>query len=244
MMERSTEFPEEIEPEKRTGLSVCPLVRDLPPEALEQLERKCRWLRVPPGRIVVRHEDPSDAVYFIISGLVRVFFRVAGEQEINFAQFGPGDMVGELAAIDGRERSADVVTVNETVLAACPSAHFREALLHYPQLTFGVLQKFAAIIRRADQQIQRFVALTSVQRVYLELLRLAAPDISGDGTWIISPAPLHKEIASWAGTTPDVVGRAIGHLMKANLLQRRGPNLQIIDRPRIETLATVSGDQA
>ena len=210
--------PEACKTDNRAGLEVCPLLKALSPDAIRDVEQACNWYVVPPEQIIVKHHDPSDAAYFIISGIVRVFSRVQ-QQEINFAQFGPGDIFGELGAIDGQERSADVVTVTETHLAALQRPVFHDVLLRHPQLTFGLLVKFAGIIRRSDQQIMRFASLTAVQRVYLELLRLAAPDISGDGTWIISPAPLHKEIASWAGTTPDVVGRAIGHLMRASLLQ-------------------------
>lgn len=243
MTDRATDPAEEtLPPVAPTGLAVCPLLQDIPPEGLRELERKCQWQRLPAGELVVQHGAPPDEVFFIISGRIRIFYRMNGQQEVNFAQLGPGDVFGEVAAIDGLGRSADAVTEVESVLASCEGAVFRQTLLDHPRFALGVLTKFAGIIRRADQQIRRLAGLTGVQRVYLELLRLAIPDASGDGTWIISPAPLHKEIAGWAGTSTDIVGRALGHLMKANLLQRRGARLQIIDRERIEALAAVTSN--
>mgnify|MGYP001805857636 CR=1 FL=1 len=225
------------------GLAALPLLEGLPLQAVLTLEQACRWLRVAAGVVVVRHDDPDDdAVYFLISGGARIFFRMPHqEREVNFAVVGAGDMFGELAAIDGLGRSASVMTTEETVLAACPRPVFLEALQRWPQLTFRVLLKFARMIRHSDQQIMRLAALPAIQRVYLELLRLAVPDVSGDGTWVITPAPLHKDIANWAGTTTDVVGRAVGQLMRADLLRRHGPGLQIIDRLRVEMLAHVPG---
>ncbi|CAK0771263.1 CRP/FNR family transcriptional regulator, cyclic AMP receptor protein [uncultured Gammaproteobacteria bacterium] len=227
--------------EAKTGLASCAMLEDLPPEVMARLERACRWLRLPPDSIVFRHEDPVDAVYFLISGTVRVFVSTKGRQ-VNYAELGPGQVFGELAVIDGLPRSADVMTVTEAVLAACPSQTFIDALKRHPQMAFGMIKKLVAMIRQADDKINRFSAMSGVQRVYLELLRLTTPDISGDGTWVISPVPLHKEMAAWAGTTPDVVGRALGHLMRANLVQRRGGALQVLDRKRIEMLVESPSD--
>ena len=97
--------------------------------------------------------------------------------------------------------------------------------------------RLASVIRHSTQRIAEISGLTEVQRVYLELLRLAVPDPAGSGGWEVRPAPLHKDIAGWAGTTTDIVGRALGHLMKAGLVQRRAGALWILDRRRLEVLA-------
>ncbi len=224
-----------------SGLGVCDVLKDLSPEQLRTVERACQWLRLPAGRILFRHDDPPDAVYFVVTGLVRAFMPMPGGGEVNYAQFGPGDMFGELAAIDGRERSADIITVTDSVVAACPRPAFLDFLHSYPGLGLRLLIRLAAVIRQSSQRIAEFSALTDVQRVYLELLRIANPDPSGDGSWVIRPVPLHKEIAGWAATTTDVVGRALGHLMKSNLVQRRQGALLILDRKRLEIIAREDG---
>jgi CRP-like cAMP-binding protein len=223
-----------------TGLAICDVLADLTAEELRTVERACRWLRLPAGHILFRHDAPPDAVYFVVTGLVRAFLPVDG-LDVNYAQFGPGDMFGELAAIDGRERSADIITVTDSVVAACPRPLFLDFLGRYPGLSLRLLVRLATVIRHSSQRIAEFSALTDVQRVYLELLRLANPDPSGDGRWVVRPAPLHKEIAGWAATTTDVVGRALGHLMKAGLVQRRQGALVIHDRRRLESLAREAG---
>ena len=101
----TTAFEEASEFGNGTGLGICPLLDDLNPEQIETIERACRWLRKPAGRILFRHQDPPDAVYFVVSGMVKAFLPMADGKEVNYAQFGPGEMFGELAAIDGRERA-------------------------------------------------------------------------------------------------------------------------------------------
>ncbi|CAK0768047.1 hypothetical protein WCLP8_4190004 [uncultured Gammaproteobacteria bacterium] len=146
-------------------------------------------------------------------------------------------MFGELAAIDGGGRSADVATIGTTILAALPNTRFQEALSRYPELTLRFLRRAVSIIRRADSQIMRLSALTAIQRVYMELLRLAAPNPNQDGSWLIAPIPLHREIAAWAGAADDDVVRAISQLIKANILVRHRQHLEIRDRKRLETMA-------
>lgn len=226
--------------ESGIGLGMCDVLKDLTAEQRHTVERACRWLRLPAGHVLFRHDDPPDAVYFVAAGWVRAFLPVDG-LDVNYAQFGPGDMFGELAAIDGRERSADIITVTDSVLAACPRPVFLEFLSRYPGLSLRLLIRLASVIRHSSQRIAEFSALTDVQRVYLELLRLANPDPSGDGNWVVRPAPLHKDIAGWAATGTDVVGRALGHLMKAGLVQRRGGALVIHNRRRLEVMAREPG---
>jgi len=222
---------------RETGLAVCDLFAGLAPEAIAELERTCQWLHLPAGHILFRHDDPPDAVYIVVAGRVRAFMPARDGVEVNYARFGPGDMFGELAALDGRERSADVQTLTESLVAACPRPAFLAALREHPDLALRLLVRLAAVIRQSSQRIAEISGLTEVQRVYLELLRLAVPDATGSGDWEVRPAPLHKEIAGWAGTTTDIVGRALGHLMKSGLVQRRSGGLRILDRRRLETLA-------
>ena len=145
-------------------------------------------------------------------------------------------MFGELSAIDGGGRTADAITAEASVIAICPRQTFLATMMDHPTLAFRLMQKLAGIIRKADQRITNLAGMTGSQRVFAELLRLSVPDVERPGIYSISPAPYHKNIASWAGTTTDVVARAIAHLMKAGLLVRYGSNLAITDRGKVEVL--------
>ena len=108
-----------------------------------------------------------------------------------------------------------------------------------PETAWSRINQPAEIVdqKSATHAARLFVAgMTGSQRVFAELLRLSAPDVERPGSYTISPAPYHKDIASWAGTTADVVARAIAHLMKAGLLVRYGSNLAITDRGKVEVL--------
>ncbi|MEI6986637.1 MAG: Crp/Fnr family transcriptional regulator [Rhodospirillaceae bacterium] len=220
-----------------TGLGSCEVLKDLAPSELLALEAACQWLHLPANHLLFRHDDPPDAVYFIVSGKVRAFMPMHDGKEVTYALFGAGEMFGELAAIDGNSRTTDVITVTDSVIASCPRQVFLQFLREYPSFGLRLMIRLTNIIRQSDKRIAEISALTEIQRVYLELLRFSNPDPSGNGTWVIRPAPLHKDLAGWASVTTDMVGRAIGHLMKANLVQRRQGALYILDRKRVERMA-------
>ncbi|HYD99715.1 MAG TPA: helix-turn-helix domain-containing protein, partial [Alphaproteobacteria bacterium] len=80
-------------------------------------------------------------------------------------------------------------------------------------------------------------APSAAQRVYRELARLARPHPSGDGSWVISPMPLHRDIAAATGTAPEDVAQAIGHLMRSGAIRRRNLDIILLDRRGVQELA-------
>ncbi|HYD32468.1 MAG TPA: Crp/Fnr family transcriptional regulator [Azospirillaceae bacterium] len=226
------------------GLGGCPLLTGVPAADVAAMEQASRWLAVPANTLVVRRDEPDTAVYFIVSGWVRIFHHEQQSFRVALAECGPGDLFGDLAAVDGRPRSADVETLRDSILVVCPHEVFLEAVQTHPSLAFAMLNRFAEIIRHSDHLITRLALYSGVKRVYQELLRLARPEALGSAIWIITPVPRHRDLALWAGTTTDVVGRALGQLMRNELLWRRGSALVLADRGRIEALTEESGEGA
>lgn len=215
------------------------LFQDLTIEQLRAIEAKCRWLEPRPGEIILDREDKSRDVYFIVRGAVRVMNYVGGDREVAFADLGAGDIFGALSALDSLERSARVTGSEDCLLAALSGGEFRELLLSHPQASLRLCEDFSHIIRAMNNRVVSLASLTSRQRVFAELLRLAVPDPKGDGTWLINVAPHHNEIAAWAGTTKEDVASAIGGLVRDGLLERKFKTLLIKDIGRLRLMATM-----
>jgi len=105
------------------------------------------------------------------------------------------------------------------------------------RVAINLLRDFARIMRGSNDRVVDLSTKSGIQRVYDELLRMAEPSPSADGSWQIPTIPMHKEIAIWAGTTTDTVARAIGQLTNVGIVKRRHRTLHIIDRRHIEKLA-------
>lgn len=214
------------------------LFANLSPSAIAAIEAMCVWQEFGPDEpIIDASKATRDLVFFVISGSVRVATSTGESGEIAFIDLDAGAQFGELSAIDGQSRSANVIAKDHCIIASVDSAQFLTILSAHPPAALALLRHLTSIIRRNNRRIVDLSTRTDVQRVYSELLRLSEPDPKGDGSWMIPRMPKHKEIAAWAGTTEESVATALGQLIKVGLAKRRYPSLQIMDRAKVRLLA-------
>ncbi len=212
------------------------LLSGLPPEALREIERQCRWYEFPANAKILDHDNGNRDVYFVVRGAVQVVNYSPNGRKIALARIAAGNYFGELAAIDGKPRSASVVALEDCLVATMAPSVCDQLVLDNPELAVDLLLRLANIIRSCDNRIMDLSTLGAVQRVYLELLGLAVRDPSGSDTWVISPVPAQREIASQASTARETVARAIGQLVAEGVVTREGKSLYIHDRARLEAL--------
>ena len=219
------------------------LLEGLDPAERRRLESLCAWRRYRMGEKVFDHESTGRDVYFVIDGAVNIVNFSASGREVAFAKAVAGDTLGELAAIDGEPRSASVVASEKSVLAILPPTPFVNLLHGNAEITFRVLQRLVAYVRRDDQRIMELSTLAATHRVYAELLRMARPDAAVPDLWVVRPLPPLREIAGRVSTTRETVARALGQLYPRGLLRRKGRNLYLMDRGALEEIVrAMQGD--
>ncbi len=212
------------------------LFGDLAARDFEALDLKCSWRRYAAGQQIVAHHDATTDVYFIVSGEVRVVIYSLAGKEITFRDMDAGKTFGELSAIDGRPRSANVIALTDAVVPSMPASVFWQVLRDHPEVSARILKQLAALARNLSERVFEFSALGVKNRIHAELLRLAR-DHGGDGnSAIISPAPTHAEIASRLSTHREAVTRELNALDQGGLIERRGGALIISDIPRLARL--------
>ena len=114
---------------KLPSLRQLPFFAGVPEELLLPLATRCRWQTCAQGEVVVDSGDASSEVFFVAEGAVRVVVRTALGYEAILNDLGAGSFFGELAAIDGVARSANVTALQRTRLCAVPGAAFMEIVL-------------------------------------------------------------------------------------------------------------------
>jgi CRP/FNR family cyclic AMP-dependent transcriptional regulator len=97
-------------------LARIPFFKDAADIELERFDRRCNWRRYEENEVVVDFEDTSSDVYFILSGEARVLIRTPGGKEIILAEMKANQFFGELSAIDGVPRSANVSALTRSEL--------------------------------------------------------------------------------------------------------------------------------
>jgi CRP/FNR family cyclic AMP-dependent transcriptional regulator len=226
------------------SLAGIDLIACLDEPARHALERRCLWRRWAAGEQIIDRETQSSDVYFVVSGLVRVIdYDDSGRREIIFDEIGPGGYFGELAAIDGEPRSANIVATEETVTALLSAEAFIEMLFQHRDVGLAFMRRLSEMIRQSTARIMDLSTLDAHNRIYSEMLRQAR---TGGGrppnTAIIHPVPVHSDIAARVSTTRETVARVLSELTHKGLLQREHDSLVILDLEQLIDLARRSRD--
>jgi CRP-like cAMP-binding protein len=221
------------------GLKMVHLLQGLSQERLESLAAQCQWRRVEPGQVIVARNSPDRDVHFVVSGRVRVTTVSAGGRQVTFRDEDAGEMFGDLAAIDAKPRSADVLALDSVLVASLTPEAFRELIAAEPLVQERVLQRLAGLVRLLSERVIELSTLGVQNRIHAELLRLARQSGQEGNRIRIDPAPKHADIASQVSTYREQVTREFSALTKQGLLEKDGTGIVLTDVARLERMVEV-----
>jgi CRP/FNR family cyclic AMP-dependent transcriptional regulator len=214
-------------------LSRIGLFRSLMPDEISRLDTRCIWRRANAKEWILDYEDESTDIFFLISGVVRVMIRSVSGRETILRDINAGEFFGELAAIDGQARSASILAITEATIAKMAAATFLEVVISHPDICLQMLRLITGQVRMLANRINEFTTLGIRDRLYLELLRLSRPDRENVQQAIVSPPPLHADLAGRISTRRETVTKELSAMEREGLLQRRRGALVILDVPRL-----------
>jgi len=231
--------PEQI----KHSLRGIALLDGLDDKQISSLEGRCSWHSYGPEEQIIDRHDENRDVFFIVKGSVRIVNYSLSGREIAFDDLMAGNYFGELAAIDGGPRSANVITLGPTTVAIVSPKAFHDFLFDHPAIGLKVMRHLSHIVRQATERIMDLSTLGANNRVHAELLRQAMANLHSDNTAAISPIPHHSEIASRVSTTRETVARVLSDLAKKKIVIRTSNTLDIPDIERLAAMVEeVRGD--
>jgi len=126
------------------------LFNGVPLDEIEKMAHLFREADYPPNHVIFDEGDLGDAVYLLKTGHVRIYLLTEDGQEATLAVLGPGDMFGELALFDERQRLTVAQTMDPAHICAAPVDDFGSLMRNRPQLTMMVAREMARRRRRHD----------------------------------------------------------------------------------------------
>src|SRR6266566_528304 len=151
----STPTPKEM---TLDAIRSVPLFASLDDEATRELRSLLRTREVATGTALFRAGDDGDAMYLIESGRVRIAVTDDDEKEIVLAELARGDFFGEMAIIDGKQRSADAVIAEDARLAILSRDNFLRFIRNNPLVALEMLSATFGRLRRTDKLLQQRVS--------------------------------------------------------------------------------------
>lgn len=189
-----------------------------------------RRQRLRPGTVLFTEGDASSRVVLLLSGRVKVS-TVSGEGQETVLSFrGPGDILGDLSALDGEDHVATVTMIEDGEALIVPAARFIAELEEQPGLGLALARQLAVRLRDADRKRAEFLALDVAGRVAQRLTELAAAYGQPTDTGILIDLALsQRELAGWVGASREAVNKALAQLEAADLVASEGRRLVVRD---------------
>ncbi|GAP94471.1 Crp/Fnr family transcriptional regulator [Leptolyngbya sp. NIES-2104] len=132
-----------------------PLLAAANPETLDWLLSVATEHEYPTGRAVLMEDAWGNAVYFVVSGWVKVRRHSGtGEDVSTLAILGRGDFFGEMAILDESPRSTDVIALSNVRLMSISAQRFIQTLFKDPQLHHRMLQLMVRRLRQTNYRFQ------------------------------------------------------------------------------------------
>lgn len=140
-----------MQPETIAALS--PLFQAANPKTLAWVIPTAVEHEYPSNRAVLMEDSWGNAVYFILSGWVKVR-RLAGDDAVTIAVLGKGEVFGEMAVLDESPRSTDVVSLSPVKVLSISAPSFIQMLLTDPQLQYRMLQMMGKRLKQMNGRFQ------------------------------------------------------------------------------------------
>lgn len=180
--------------------------------------------------IVFFENEPDTSLFVIVEGQVKVS-RVSDDgKEVILTILAESDFFGEMAILDGSNRSANVTTMTETEMFIIQRSDFLNLLQEHPEVAVSLLVELAHRLRAADMKIKSLSLKDAEGKVATVILQLA-DDVGKikNGTVEIEKLPYQHDLANMAGTSRETISRTLHAFAKKGLVELSGSHLRIID---------------
>jgi CRP-like cAMP-binding protein len=198
----------------------------LPPADAEELSARGLMREFRAGQALCHEKQIPDRLLVLRTGRVKVTACSAVGREIVLAFRGPGDLVGELSALDEEPRSATIVALEPVSALALPYADFRAFLAGHPAAALALLRLLAGRLRDADAKRIESTSAT-LERIASRLVELS--DRFGEAEGEIALPISQQDLAGWAGASLEAVGRALRTMRGLGWIETRRRGIRVTD---------------
>jgi CRP/FNR family cyclic AMP-dependent transcriptional regulator len=222
-------------------LADVPLFEDLNDAELAIVAQRVRQRRYKEDDTIFHRNDPGVALYVIVTGKVKIHNEAPDGTDCIIAILSEGEFFGELAIIDGEERSADATTLEPTELLMLTKDDLHDVIHRYPRISLRLLSTLAGRIRRTTEAYLASSALDVNGRLALQLLRLS--EQHGIVTTAGIRIDLHltqTDLGALVGASRESVNKVMGYFRRQGFVTVDDRNyITVHNQPALSRLCEI-----
>jgi len=207
-------------------LKAVPLFTSFPEDQLRMLTTVVTRRSLPRSTTVMASGDPTDSLYIVLSGRLKVMMSDAEGKEVILSILTQGEFFGEMGLIDDAPRSASVVSIEPCELLSIAKRDFKKCLAENFEMAQAVMRGLVRRLRDADRKIGSLALLDVYGRVARLLLDMAE---TVDGEKVVTKRLPKQDIAKMIGASREMVSRVMKDLQMGGYIEVRGSNIVLRD---------------
>ncbi len=215
-------------------LKSIPYFSGLSPAELDSIKQLIFEKTTERGEMILLEGEPAEALFFVTSGVVKVFKTSAEGKEQILSIVRPGESFNDVPVFDDGPNPASAQAMGPVVLYAMRKSELKTILRDYPQVTLNVISVLAEQVRQLVSLVEDLSFRHVISRVVKILLEHA-----GNGT---GPRPklTQQEMAAMAGTAREVVARSLKALEEKGAIRLERHRIVITDKEALKKMVEAS----
>jgi CRP/FNR family cyclic AMP-dependent transcriptional regulator len=218
-----------------------PIFCDLEPEALDQLCRYAKHVTLKRGAPIFSRGDPGNSLYAVISGTVKISISSADGRSAIFNLIGAGEIFGEVALLDGLQRTADVTANTNCEVFVIDRREFLPFVRSQPALAMKFIELLCTRLRWTSDQVEQVILQNLPGRLASALIRLTEKHkLAPAGRTI---AVTQQEISEMVGMTRESINKQLRVWAGRNWVRLEHGVIVVLDAGQLQALAEGSGTE-
>ncbi len=212
----------------RESIAQADLFSTISVDAINDLAERASLRRISAHGTIVSQDEPGDSMFLIVTGRVKVGIFGENGREVTLSVLRQGQCFGEMSLFDGKERSANCVATEPTLLVVLHRQDLLRHIARHPATALNLLGEMANRLRRADESIAQLALCDVNERLVHRLICLAEEEgtESAEGI-LVRRRPTQQELANMIGSCRETISRAFNQLAREGLIIARGRSLVV-----------------
>ncbi|UWQ99626.1 Crp/Fnr family transcriptional regulator [Rhodobacteraceae bacterium S2214] len=192
----------------------------------------------PAGQMIFAAGEPGQMVMLIETGRVEVSVTSMTGRKSVLAHMGPGEVLGEIAALDGGVRSADTVATTPVTGLILSRENILKFVTERPAIAQAIITELCRKVRNASDMFTTQSITEGGPRLAQALLRLFDKwGVAENNATLLSERFSQTEIGEFSGLARENVNRHLKSWAELGILNTQGRRLRLIDRAALENIA-------